>query len=235
MQIAFLETSAEGLDDEERMLVASTLEEAHVDVARALPDFPSPFVVTVRVDRRVNAQTGEMGRLVTRNWLDWAIDPWRPDQPARGVIAARLRASFVHEAHHATRAALLVDAKPNARQPENPVERALLVPTRSRRLVQIAVEEGLAVAFERDLCPDAMTLGARDLTGVPIDAWTRELIAAGDGDYFEWFFEHRDGRRGVGYQVALHLVGEAIRRSGRSAAALVGSPVDDVIELALAR
>ena len=230
MQIQFLETHPTPIDDELRTVVGELLREARDDVLAALP-LTDPFVVTVRHDARVNATTGEMGRLVTDSWLDWAVDPERPASAA-DIARARLRSSFVHESHHAMRARLVPDAKPNPVGPESPVDRSLLVPARTDWLIQIALEEGLATRFENDLCPDAPTLGWQDYEGVPVAAWTEELVAAGRGSYLDWFFELPDGRQHVGYRVGKYVVDEAVRRSGRSAADLVGEPVVDILELA---
>ena len=231
MQIQFLDTHPIPIDGGLRDLVAEVLAEARADVLTALPALTDPFVVTIRHDQRVNATTGEMGRLVTASWLDWAVDPLR-EITTVDIARARLRASFVHESHHALRARLVADAKPNPIGPESPVDRSLLVPARTDLLIQIALEEGLATRFENDLCTGAETLGWQDYTGAPIVAWTEELIAAGRGSYLDWFFDLPDGRRHVGYRVGAYVVDEAIRRSGRSAADLVGDSVPDILRLA---
>jgi hypothetical protein len=231
VQIQFLDTHAIPISDELREVVADVLAVARADVLAALPDLADPFVVTVRHDRRTNATTGEMGRLVTDSWLDWAVDPGRSSTPA-DIAKARLRSSFVHESHHALRARLVADAKPNPIGPETPVDRSLLVPARTDWLIQIAVEEGLATRFENDLCPGGSTLGWGDYSGTPIVDWTEELVAAGRGSYVDWFFDLPDGRQHVGYRGGAYVVDEATRRSGRSAAELVGASVVEVLGLA---
>ncbi len=231
MQIQFLDTHPTPFDDDLRDVVAEVLAQARADVLAALPGLTDPFVVTVRHDRRVNATTGEMGRLVTDSWLDWAVDPDRTVSTV-DIARARLRSSFVHESHHALRARLVADAKPNPIGPESPVDRSLLVPARTDRLIQIAVEEGLATRFENDLCPGAPTLGWQDYTDAPVVDWTEELIAAGHGSYVDWFFDLPDGRQHVGYRVGAYVVDEAIRNSGRSAADLVGTSIVDILGLA---
>jgi len=231
MQIHFLDSHPTPIDDELRAVVTEVLRQADADVQAALPGLTGPFVVTVRHDRRVNATTGEMGRLVTERWLDWAVDPDRAVSTA-DIARSRLRPTFVHESHHALRARLVADAKPNPLGPESPVDRSLLVPARTDRLIQIAIEEGLANRFENDLCPGAPSLGWQDYAGKPVEAWTEELIAAGRGSYLEWFFDLPDGRRHVGYQVGAFVVDAAIRRSGRSAADLVGASIAEILRLA---
>ncbi len=231
MQIQFLETGEVDLAPDLRECVDQILTDSHGDVLAALPALSPRYLVTVRYDRRVNATTGEMGRLITRTWLDWAVDPDRDRTPIE-IAQHRLRSTFVHETHHALRAQSLAQAKPNPIEPESPVERSLLVPSRTTWLAQIAVEEGLANRFEADLCPGGPTLGWEDYSSVPVADWARELVAAGHGSYLQWFFELPDGRQHVGYRVGLYLVDRAIEKSGRSAAELVATSVDEILELA---
>ena len=195
-----------------------------------LPQLSPIYTVTVHFEPRTNVTTGEMGRLVTPHWLDWVVDPEREVTPVE-IARTRLRPGFIHETHHAVRAQSIVETKPHPVGQENAVERSLLVPARSRRMAQIAVEEGLAIRFELDLHPES-TFVPPPSDGLPIGEWTRELIDAGEGDYFEWFFELPDGRRGVGYQVGLHLADQAIANTGRSAADLVAASVDEICEMA---
>lgn len=231
MQIQFLDSHPIPIDRELRAVVTESLTQAELDVQAALPGLTGPFVVTVRHDRRVNATTGEMGRLVTERWLDWAVDPGRAVSTVE-IARSRLRPTFVHESHHALRARLVADAKPNPLGPESPVDRSLLVPARTDLLIQIAIEEGLANRFERDLCPGAASLGWQDYADTDIEAWTAELIAAGRGSYLDWFFDLPDGRQHVGYRVGAFVVDMAIRNSGRSAADLVGTSVAEMLHLA---
>ena len=229
MHVDFLHTDEEEIPAAVRDAVAAVLAAAHADVLVHLPALSPRYLVTVRYDERTNVHTGEMGRLVTPYWLDWVVHP-RRDRSPLDIVAEHLRASFVHETHHAVRAQLMSATKPHPVGPENPVERSLLVPARTRRMVQIAVEEGLASRFEHDLCPQRQRLVAAP--DEPIEAWTSELIALGEGDYFEWFFDHPSGRRNIGYKVGAHLADRAIERSGRSAADLVAVDVDELCRLA---
>ncbi|WP_116996548.1 hypothetical protein [Desertimonas flava] len=229
MQIEFLPTDDDQIPDAVRDRVLAVLATAHDDVVTHLPALSPRYLVTVRYDERTNVHTEEMGRLVTPYWLDWVVHPRGVRSPLE-IVDEHLRASFVHETHHAVRAQLISATKPHPVGPENAVERSLLVPARTRRMVQIAVEEGLASRFEHDLCPGRPRLLAAP--GEPVEEWTDELIALGDGDYFEWFFDHPSGRRHVGYKVGAHLADRAIERTGRSAADLVAVEVDDLCRLA---
>jgi hypothetical protein len=231
MLIQFLETGEQDLSEELRATATEILTMAHQEARAALPALSERYLVTVRYDRRVNEVTGEMGRLVTSRWLDWAVDPDR-DRPPAEIARARLRDAFLHETHHAVRAQLLTEAKPHPLGPESPVDRSLLVPPRTDWLAQIAIEEGLANRFQRDLSPGGGGLGWDDYAGVPVAEWAGELVAAGRGSYLDWFFRLPDGRTHVGYRVGAYLVETAVRNTGRSAADLVGTPVSEVLRLA---
>lgn len=232
MQIQFLEMGGYRLSSEFRAVVTELLTDAHAEVAARMPSLADDYLVTVRFDKRVNETTGEMGRLVTPYWLDWAVDPDRDRMPA-AIARARLRAIFAHETHHAVRAQAIQEAKPHpVRLPETPVDRSLLVPLRTTWLAQIAIEEGLANRFERDLIAEPSALDWDNYAGVPVAKWAEELVRAGNGSYLDWFFRLPDGREHVGYRVGAYLTDQAIEKSGLTAAELVATPVAEILQMA---
>jgi uncharacterized protein YjaZ len=133
------------------------------------------------------------------------VDPNHPGG-AMAVLRAHLRAILFHEVHHLVR------------------DRA--VPRVS--VLDAVVSEGMASAFERDAVGTAPPW-----TRYPpeVDVWTQEVLGLpADADRRAWLFRHPDGRRWVGFKVGTYLVDRAMKRAGRSAAELVTTPTDSVID-----
>lgn len=50
--------------------------------------------------------------------------------------------------------------------------------------------------------------------------------------YWQWMFQHPDGRRWIGYRAGTYIADKAIRASGCSAAELAETPTDEFLRLA---
>ncbi len=136
----------------------------------------------------------------------WTVDASRPGGVA-AVVNSWLRASLFHELHHLTRASF-----------EQP-----------RSIVEHAVFEGMATAFERDFA------GARTPWGdYPnnVDEWARELRSVPANSPLEhWLYSHPDGRRWAGIKVGTYWTDRAMKELQQSSAALVGTPTDEILRI----
>ncbi|MHB8450135.1 MAG: hypothetical protein ACYDAQ_06770 [Mycobacteriales bacterium] len=66
-----------------------------------------------------------------------------------------------------------------------------------------------------------------------IGDWADELFAQPvDEDWYQWKFQHPDGRRSIAYRVGSWLADGAIAASERNAAELVWASPEEVCELA---
>ena len=101
------------------------------------------------------------------------------------------------------------------------------------RLLEGAISEGLATVFERDHARYQPLYGIYE-DDATMYSWLAEIIAA-DSDWSkrnELFFDHKDGRRWIGYKTGTWAVDKAIKKSGNSVVELTIMSADEIIELA---
>lgn len=188
----------------ERQTIRNVAERAVVDARRHLPALPSHLRITVQAGSRVIPETGETGGIGLPGAVYWTVDPAH-DGGVIAVVNAQLRATLLHEWYHLVREAKL--------------------PTKS--LVDRAVSEGLATAFERDVGGRATPWGAYP---AEVDAWTDEFLALpGDAPVRDWMHRHPDGRRWIGYKVGTRLADRARRTSGLSLTELATVPTNQIV------
>lgn len=163
-----------------------------------------PRMDRVGVVTDVIPETGETGSAMPPAGVMLTIDPSRPGG-VDAIANAWVRAFMFHELHHLARAAS----------------------ERPRSIVEHAVFEGMATAFERDfagaappwgLYPGDAAESANELLALPSDASRRHWLAA-----------HPDGRRWIGYKVGRYWVDQAIAKTGRSSAQLVAMPTREIL------
>lgn len=190
----------------ERKAIEEIAEQAVRDIRPLLPALPADLRVTVQASTRVMPETGQTGEHGRPGAVYWYVNPDHPGG-VEGVARAWLRACLFHEWHHLVRA--------NAGLP-------------SYTLAEMAVDEGLATAFERDFGGKGSTPWA----DYPPDVgeWTRELLERQSStDSRGWLSRHPDGRRWFGYKVGTSLADRARDASGRSHGQLVDVPTEQVL------
>jgi uncharacterized protein YjaZ len=188
----------------ERQAIRDVAERALVDARRHLPALPSHLRLTVQAGSRVLPETGETGEIGLPGAVYWTVDPSH-EGGVIAVVNAQLRPTLLHEWYHVVREAAL--------------------PTES--LVDRAVSEGLATAFERDVGRRATPWGAYP---TEVDAWTDEFLALPeDASVRDWMHRHPDGRRWIGYKVGTRLADRARERSGLSLTALATVPTARIV------
>jgi hypothetical protein len=194
----------------ERRLIEDVAEQAAADARALLPDLPPFLIVRVQAGSEVLETTGDRAARATPNVVYWTVDPERPG----GVIAiARdsLRRSLFHHLYGLARASAM------------PEPRSALADN---------VAFGLETIFARDFSGDPVPWAtyppeARD--------WVDEVAAVPAGvDYQERRIQVDGESRRLAPLVGMYLADEAVRRSGRSAAALVGAPAAAILEMATA-
>lgn len=97
-------------------------------------------------------------------------------------------------------------------------------------ILNSVVFEGLATVFEMEYARATPLYGAYQ--GEPVEEWLAELAGKTHADYEQYFFDHPDGRRWIGYKVGTWLVREAMRRSGKGVVELTRMAWRDIIKAA---
>jgi hypothetical protein len=203
---------AQGLDAdyefsaEERQLIEATAVTAVDEVRALLPGLPERVTIRVHAGTDVIPETGEAGTAASSMVL-WTVNPSRG---VSTVTRAWLRACLFHELHHMVRDAA--------------------VPRRT--LLDNAVAEGLATAFERDFAGVSPPWG---MYPADVDAWLEELKSLPPNTERKGSLSRLpDGRRWVALKVGTYLADRVRERSGRSAAQLVSTSTEEVLKLSAA-
>lgn len=152
--------------------------------------------------------TGDNANTMDAHRIRWRVDPIRD---VAQVCRTRLIKSFLHEAYHAARF------------------RRLPQEASGRDWLEIAVGEGLATAFARDV-GDAHEPWA-DYDKAVIGHWARDLVDRDmrTSDLTQWKFEHPDGRRWIAFRVGTWLVDQICADRDATPADLVWIPCDDLV------
>lgn len=192
----------------ERRVIEHVAERAAHDVRALLPGLPSRLRVTVQAGSRVIPETGETGTFALPGAVYWTVDPTH-DGGVLAVVNAQLRATLFHEWYHLVRESELA----------------------TESLLDRAIHEGLATAFERDFGGQATPWGSYP---VDVETWTREFLALpADAPARDWMHQHPDGRRWIGYKVGTSIADRASRASGVSIAELAVVPTETIVSWAL--
>jgi hypothetical protein len=191
----------------ERAELQRVADDAFRDVRAQLEGLPPRLVLVVRRGKDVIPETGENGTASYPGNVMWTLDP---DRDALATIRTQLRATLFHELHHLARASRV----------------------ETHTLVDRAVTEGLATAFERDAAHVDPPWGK-----VPDDAaWEHDVLAQPpDADTTPWMSRHPDGRRWIGMRVGTAWADRATRSTGKTPATLVFASTDEILRAAKVR
>lgn len=177
------------------------------EVRKLLPGLPPQLELTVRPGADVIEEVGATAAAMPPNAVMWTVDPAR-DGGVVAIARKELRATLFHEFHHLVRSAA-----------GNP-----------RTVVEHAIHEGMATAFERDFAGMDRPWGQHT---PEISALEAELLALPVGAKVgDWMFAHPDGRRWIGLRVGTAWIDRATAKSGRTSANLVSTPTVEVLTLA---
>jgi hypothetical protein len=203
--------SASSIAAEALVCIAEIGEAAASEVRQFLPELNSDILLWVRAGTDVIPETGEVGMSLRPGLVEWVVDP---DQ-AGGVLNSaetHLRHTLFHELHHQVRGWVIRGGK------------------RPTSFMDAVIAEGLATVFARDA-------GGHDAPWAQyptdVEDWVAEIQSlTAPHDYGHWMFQHRDGRRWIGYRAGTYICDRAVTRSGLSAAELVSETTERVLTLA---
>lgn len=208
VQVSYLRSESYTFSSLDRRVIEEIADATAIEVRKLLPALPRKLEMTVRPGTDVIPEIGATASAMPPADVVWTVDPARPGGVVQ-IAKTHLRATLFHEFHHLVRSASGF----------------------AGTVVEHAVTEGLASAFERDFAG-----GQYPWAQYPkgeVEGWATELLALpGDTSTREWMFAHPDGRRWIGYKVGTYWVDRAKLKSGRSSADLVSTPTTQILALA---
>jgi len=207
-QVSFFAVDGDEISAADQRTIRTIAADAVDEARRYLPQMPTPVLIRVQPGRDVIPETGENGTGTQPNEILWTVDIHHPGGVQR-VAKTWLRACLLHELHHLVRDAVIARDS----------------------MLDIAVTEGMATAFERDVAHVAAPWGQYP---ADVASWVDELRALpGDMEHRRvWMQRHPDGRRWIANRAGVYLVDRAMRASGRSAAELVRTDTQEIMRLA---
>jgi hypothetical protein len=180
----------------ERAEVQRVADDAFRDVRAQLEGLPPRLTLIVRWGKDVIPETGENGTASYPGNVMWTLDP---DRDALLTIRSQLRATLFHELHHLARASRV----------------------ETKTLVDRAVTEGLATAFERDQAHVDPPWGKP-----PDDAsWERDVLSQPD--------DAKVTRTAM--RVGTAWVDRATHATNKTPATLVFASTDEILRAAKVR
>ena len=213
MTVEFDATAEAQLSPLEKSVINQIAQDTDVEVRALLPQMPRDVKVTVSVGTDVIPETGTGAASLEPGHIVWIVDASRPEGVVE-IARSNLRSALFHEMHHLARGWVITGGAP--------------VTT----IMDAVVSEGMATVFERDFADSEPLWGSYPDN---IEEWVEELLAlpaSALGLYEQWIFQHPDGRRWIGYRSGTFIVDRAVAKSGMSAAELVLTSTDEVLDLA---
>lgn len=209
---SYAETEAGTVAAADQALIETVLEDAYTRTVQHYPDLGPVEVQIEAIDRPgVDAIGGITGRAQRPGVIVIELSSTYPDGMA-AAIEANLARNFLHELHHLTRGWTIED---NAFGPGIHIA---------------AINEGLAVVYSEEMTGQADASGQ---TPEDPQAWALEIRDLPlDANYWEWMFDHPDGREAVGYRTGAWLVRQAMANSGLGILELAERSPDEIWRLA---
>lgn len=208
VRAAFADAEGMMFTAEQQGRIETILADAHAEVRRYFPQLTGELTVTFTpVDWPLDGVGGVTGRADAPGDIQIQIATGYPG----GVDAAiedGLRDALYHEMHHLVRGWTINE---NAFGPGIHIA---------------AANEGLAVVFA-----ETLTGEIHDGNRAPenAEAWALEIRDLPlRSDYYQWMFEHPDGRTAVGYRSGSYLVRRAMEESGLSIVELTDRTPDEI-------
>jgi len=162
---------------------------------KLLPSAPSDISFVVQLDA-LDAMPEYGSGAYTKNsrLIIISIDPGLPY--GEDVLLPQARESVFHEINHASRFEQGLSHDHND-------------------FLDLCIFEGLATVFERDYANSKPLYGT--YTAGESQAWLEEITTEYDPTlYYQYMFQHKDGRKWMGYKMGTYIVDEAIKKSDKT-------------------
>lgn len=212
VSVTFTETDRRPLTADEKKVVRDVAGKAISDASHLLPGLSGTIELEVISGSGVIPGFGSGGMAASPEKIQWTVDPQIGDGPVE-TISKELRTTLFHETHHLARGWTVSGG------------------TAGTRIIDAAVAEGMATAFERDAGGGDPPWGEYPLHDV--ENWVEELVNVTDGfqSYSKWMFNHPDGRQWIGYRAGTYLTDRAMENCNCTSADLVLLPTAEILAL----
>jgi len=188
----------------ERRTIARVAGLATLEARRHLPALASQITLQVRSGTDVIPELGATATVGLSDWVQWTVDPDRPEGVVK-IAETHLRGALFHEFHHLVRGSTIS----------------------SNTLMDHVITEGMATAFERDFA--GVSYPWADYPS-DVSKWVDELLLQPPtARRNDWLSRHPDGRRWIGYKAGTYIVDVAMKHLNRSSADLVATPTDEIL------
>jgi hypothetical protein len=188
-----------------RKKVVNKIETALHEVSKLLPTLSEQLNVVVRPHTKFIPEYGIGGYTHDSEYFDVTFD--KTAQKGATAMLEYMHETVFHEANHAAR--------------WNSVDY-------DDRFIASVVFEGLATVFEREYT-DADPLYGKYDNDQTMQQWFDELCEVVWDMYDEYFYNHPDGRRWIGYKTGTWLIDRAVENSGKSVIELTTLPIDEIL------
>lgn len=191
----------------ERVGLTSSIETASTKILELLP--VDRVDVAFFVGKKVIPETGDLG-YARRNWIRITVDPSHKNG-IEFIVEKRLPKTLAHELHHVARMRGVGYGK---------------------TLLEAIVTEGLADHFSDSLYPEPKSPWIDALSEVEIKTTWEKAKTLLNKKYnrAEWFFGKGSIPRWAGYTIGYRLVGDAIKKMGKTPQELVGVKATEIFE-----
>ncbi len=200
----------------EKELIYEYLRDSEKEVRSLLPYLPDSIQVAFEiVDWNLESVGGVTGRAESNSPPLVLIQISNTFQGGiSAAIQTGLKSTVYHEFHHLARGWAIKD---------NTFGPGIDIAMVNEGLAEVFAEYYTGEVYEANQMP----------SDVNASDWVNEILALSkDANYYEWMFEHPDGRNSVGYRTGNYLIKKVMETSGKTILELSELSPEEIIRLA---
>jgi hypothetical protein len=188
----------------ERRVIERIANDAARDARQHLPGLAKPITVRAQSGKKVIPELGAIAEPAPPDYVVWTVDTDRPEGVVK-IAEAHLRAALFHEFHHLVR----------------------LTTLQASTVMDRAISEGMATAFERDFAQANYPWGQYPDN---VASWVETLLTLPDDEKRNaWISQQPNGGRWVTYRAGTYIVDQAMKKLGKTSAELVSMPTPEIL------
>lgn len=188
----------------ERQTIARLAGDAARQARQHLPALAPRITLAVQSGKKVIPELGAIAEPAPPDYIVWTVDTDRPEGVVK-IAETHLRATLFHEFHHLVRLTTLP----------------------ASTVMDRAISEGLATAFERDFAKAVYPWGQYP---DHVTSWVETLLTLPDDEKRnEWIVQQPNGGRWINYRTGTYIVDQAMKKSGKTSADLVATRSAEIL------